>query len=385
MSQNAPTGQSAQSATSGQAAQSAASAADDCLTSPKATAPDGQHWYYRLERDTKRKCWYLREEGAKVAKSAQSTAPVQKPDTPARSVQDARAEFTQQQPAPAPETTGSIPASAAAMTPPPETPRSAVVADAGAQQPAVAARWPDASNAAPAPAPQPAPETVVADTQPAPSPAASPAPVTVATANILPVDKPTGSLPTLLLVIAGALALAGITGSAIYRFASVRVKTHEGRRRVNWDNREQRRDNAHAPWADAPGAFAQRPERPSRAEAPRPVDFGLALAAAANARSATETPANRIEAKTIEPEDTAAQHEDTEFELDDEAVERQLEVIDTIVDETTDPGLDSVEIDHITAMLERLLSEGPRLNQPTSEAGSADFAQTRRGQSAARA
>jgi hypothetical protein len=358
VSQNAPSGENAPSE---QSAQSAANAADDCLASPKASAPGGQHWYYRVERGTKRKCWHLREELAKTAQttaaeSAQSTvpttaAPAPKPkmQTQARSVQDARAEFTSQQPAPASETTGSIPTSTAATTPPAGS-RPNVVENSGAQQPAVAARWPDAPIAAPAP--QPAAETVVADAQGAPNPAASPAPVTLAAANVLPADKPTGSLATLLLVIAGALALAGITGSTIYRFASVRAKTREGRRRVNWDKRELRKDNAHAPWAAAPEAFTQLREHPSCSEGPRPVDFGLALAAAANARSATETAANRIETKTIEPEDT---------------------------------GSDSVDIDHITAMLERLLNEGPRLNQPTSEAGAADSAQTRRGQSAARA
>ena len=40
-----------------------AGAAEECLTKPKDEAPSGKHWYYRIERSTKRHCWYLRDEG----------------------------------------------------------------------------------------------------------------------------------------------------------------------------------------------------------------------------------------------------------------------------------------------------------------------------------
>lgn len=33
--------------------------ADDCLAAPKGAAPQGQHWYYHIDRATRRKCWYL--------------------------------------------------------------------------------------------------------------------------------------------------------------------------------------------------------------------------------------------------------------------------------------------------------------------------------------
>ena len=46
---------------------------------------------------------------------------------------------------------------------------------------------------------------------------------------------------------------------------------------------------------------------------------------------------------------------------------------------------DALNIDIITTMLERLMNEGPRLTQPNPEADLADLAQSRRGQSAARA
>lgn len=48
--------------------------ADECLAAPKATTPPGGHWYYRLERGTKRKCWYLGDEGGKVKSAAKPAA-----------------------------------------------------------------------------------------------------------------------------------------------------------------------------------------------------------------------------------------------------------------------------------------------------------------------
>ena len=33
--------------------------ANDCLATPDTSAPQGQHWYYRIDRSNHRKCWYL--------------------------------------------------------------------------------------------------------------------------------------------------------------------------------------------------------------------------------------------------------------------------------------------------------------------------------------
>ena len=41
-------------------------AASDCLVKPNSTAPEGRHWYYRIDRASKRRCWYLGEKGAPV-------------------------------------------------------------------------------------------------------------------------------------------------------------------------------------------------------------------------------------------------------------------------------------------------------------------------------
>jgi hypothetical protein len=45
---------------------SSALSADECLATPNSPSPPGSHWYYRLERPSQRKCWYLGPEGREV-------------------------------------------------------------------------------------------------------------------------------------------------------------------------------------------------------------------------------------------------------------------------------------------------------------------------------
>ncbi|MCP3399398.1 hypothetical protein [Bradyrhizobium sp. CCGB20] len=422
VSQNAP------------AATSTANAASDCLGSPKGVAPQGQHWYYRVERGTKRQCWYLRAEGgkdnakdsakdsAKPAQTAQAT-----PDAPTadsapppqqNSVQDARAEYLTAQ-SNAKPTTPTAPAK-----PVPTQQPASPTADSNAQQPAVATRWPDASTAATSPAPQPAPASQPAPApqpaaapQPAPAPVASPAPpsakpakspapVTLAAADAT-TEKATGSFQMLLLVIGGALALAGLLASIIYRFAGRRVRVQAAdQRRVNWDNREPH-DEGRAPWRQMTPAAAP------RAQQPRPVDFDAARRQAAARPQTTKLEASQREAAQLK----AAQLEAIDHAIDvvderepqarnevadlDEAYmfNREFEIeasaprlaTDDIKDQKSADRDDSVQIedtvdvDVITAMLERLAHEGPRLSKPNLEAGLANLARNQRGQSAARA
>jgi hypothetical protein len=49
---------------------SSVSAAETCIAAPNAPAPQGSHWYYRLERATQRKCWRL----VKLDREPQGTA-----------------------------------------------------------------------------------------------------------------------------------------------------------------------------------------------------------------------------------------------------------------------------------------------------------------------
>jgi hypothetical protein len=53
-------------ATQGSAPAAAKGATDECLAKPGAMAPQGSHWYYRVNRADGRHCWYLGAEGAKV-------------------------------------------------------------------------------------------------------------------------------------------------------------------------------------------------------------------------------------------------------------------------------------------------------------------------------
>src|SRR5262245_14453447 len=52
-------------------------AADECLASPKGTAPEGKHWYYRVDRKTKRHCWYVGALDRKAARRASVPKPPQ--------------------------------------------------------------------------------------------------------------------------------------------------------------------------------------------------------------------------------------------------------------------------------------------------------------------
>jgi hypothetical protein len=45
---------------------SAESAGDDCVAKPNSAAPQGSHWYYRVDRTAHRRCWFLGPEGLKV-------------------------------------------------------------------------------------------------------------------------------------------------------------------------------------------------------------------------------------------------------------------------------------------------------------------------------
>lgn len=359
------------------------SAAADCLASPKGIAPQGQHWYYRLERATKRQCWYLRAEvGKDSAKAVQTAQAATNTPTAAsaapqpHSVQDARAEYLTRQNATA-STTSNAPVRVAAATPPPTQQPARPAADSDAQQPPVATRWPDASPTAAPSEPQPAPAPVAADAQPNTKPSKSPAPLAL-----------TGSLQMLLLVVGGALALAGVLASLIYRFAGGRARLQAGEhRRVNWDNREpQEHDDSRAPWLNTESASTP------RAQQPRPIDFDAARPRAAqlaaidheiDVAEAHEPPAHNKVAELDK-----AELFNGEFEI--EAAAPQFAADDGHEEEPADRDEevnvdDTDDVDVITAMLERLAKEGPRLTQPSSRAGLADRARNQRGQSAARA
>jgi hypothetical protein len=202
-----------------------AAPAESCLKAPQGAAPQGSHWYYRLERPSMRKCWYLAEKNRAVAQrtAAATVAPQPEPD-----------EETDAAPAPAanvpatPAATTATPAANAAP-PAPETPapiittlatrnvsNADVVAQSAApdsaQPPVKATASPSpAADAASAPAPQASGEqqtpAAVAEQPVAPSAAAAEADqATIAPAN---------TLSTLQLLL-GAIALLGLLSSAVF-------------------------------------------------------------------------------------------------------------------------------------------------------------------------
>lgn len=267
------------SATAAPAAEPAAQ--DECLSGPKGATPAGAHWYYRIEKGTKRKCWYLADEVGKTkqaATRAPTSSDTSEEDTPPpakitpapkhetskkpiqKSVANARAELT----------TGTDEDPALAETTWPPMPSPAAKADIRADnqvaaiQPApeaapkqswnIATRWPEPAAAAsasdqpaaatPAPA-QPAPvltaERLV--TAAAPTPAARPAAVaTAAPAQPQQVTPPADteglSLRVLLSILVCVLALAAIVGPLLFKYFRPKPREDDrahGERRRIWD------------------------------------------------------------------------------------------------------------------------------------------------------
>jgi hypothetical protein len=229
--------------------------ADKCLAGPKGTAPQGDHWYYRVERTTKRHCWYLGDEKEKAARTAPanpsaSADPASPPKNAAaqKKIADARAELPLPQMQAGPETSiagqrAVAPVTNAAGT---DTTQRANPWDTNTQSSpqssVIASRWPESSGVSPAASPAQAPATYqsAATVQPDPADAVeAPAPVTtpVTLAANSSATRQTGSIQTLLIVIIGALSLAGLLGSAIFRFGRMR---RTGRRDVSGDRRASR-------------------------------------------------------------------------------------------------------------------------------------------------
>jgi hypothetical protein len=249
-----------------------AHAEDSCLAAPKGVAPAGSHWHYRIDRATKQHCWYARDEKqaratpntTAVTDTAQSEENAPSPAASVRkSVADAHAELQPAQPR-ANAVTGEP---AASVNAGPATPAAAPqgAPDADASPSAVGARWLDPNNAASSDdSLQPADTSDAASpSNVAPDPAASSAPVTAA-APLATADASSvmGSNPlqSMLLIVVGALAFAGVAGSIIYRFGSAPARSYamrDGRRDI-WDT-----------------AFEEQPRRPVLPAAAHRPNIGI--------------------------------------------------------------------------------------------------------------
>jgi hypothetical protein len=188
---------------------------DECITKPNATPPQGSHWYYRLDRATRKQCWYLGPEGEKVrtrqiVSRTKSSAPKQTPQPTAKTTDET----------PAAEAAPAKTASAAETAPAPAIPNEA---PASVDDPAVgfAMRWPAgpksdrSSERGPAPA-----RHSYADEHSTTDPLdGAPLAWPIATA-----DQATGRTPEsairperMLAVLAGALGLAAILLGAVFK------------------------------------------------------------------------------------------------------------------------------------------------------------------------
>jgi hypothetical protein len=246
-----------------------APAADDCLASPKGQTPHGGHWYYHIDHSTKRHCWYLGEEHDKLSQTTPSnSSPSENPVAPKAeatiqpSIADAHAELPPQpqveQPkhddAPAP----AMPADAAAS----ENNAVASTGNTQDQRSMFASRWPDPSSAYLSAStmantstmankidPDTSGNKVDTDTSASAPPANPPsqaAPPIVATEQFAAADlssqtPPTYSVQMQLAALVGALALAGVIGSVIFKLVSTRRHARieiEGRRVAIWETEE---------------------------------------------------------------------------------------------------------------------------------------------------
>jgi hypothetical protein len=226
---------------------SAARAADSCITEPKTGAPQGKHWYYRIDRGTGRHCWYMRGEDEASARTpaaegvdSAKAAPQTTGNAAPRSLADAHAEFKPQARV---EDTSTPPSRS--VWPDPHT----AVSAPGVPAPATTGIGPGAgvpaTSAQPAsPWPQPSVASATANDTPQASPAAAGAPAdeasTATPAPSAPRASPhptreVGSLHELALAALAALALAGISGSLVYRLAGARWRR---RRETRWPQRQ---------------------------------------------------------------------------------------------------------------------------------------------------
>lgn len=272
----------------------AAQAADECLSGPKASTPVGGHWYYRMEKGTKRKCWYLADEGGKTNKAASSaesdsaepSPPPAKSKVTKPSVANARAELTatsDDQQALAETTWPPMPDRSAATTAPDNQPAKDTTAAAStpatpnAQGWSMASRWPEpaavnsadpqtksmqmASNETAPPAVAPAP---------APAPVAAAAPVAEHPAPaIQPSDDVLSPFRILLIGITITLALTAVLGSVLFKSLANRRREKQ-RLRANhrpiWDDpiSERYASPARASDRHAPPAYANDRQPASR-------------------------------------------------------------------------------------------------------------------------
>ena len=218
--------------------------ADNCLSGPKGSLPAGGHWYYHVDRATKRNCWYIGDDKGKTAKaapaaqdpsSATGTADPAPPPQSAslrKSVADARAELTSPQTNVAQDTTAGSGQQATRAANVDNSPRAAAANADTQPSSTVSSRWPEASSVPPSGSFQlaaaNASASAQADTQPAQAPPPTVTPAAPAASGSA-LDRQSYSTQMLLLVMISALALAGLVSAVILRINRARKPADEFR------------------------------------------------------------------------------------------------------------------------------------------------------------
>jgi len=274
-----------------------ASAADECLTKPKETTA-GKHWFYRVDRTTKKQCWYQRDDDREAHGASLVTRKLAARKERAQlssSAANARAEVqtspkdagdevkvapsTPSVAASPPATTGfppvaAFPAAPAPVVAPESVASAPVVAApdsvrAAESESTIATRWPDPSGTLPAaePAPRASSYTLAAASET--STAETTAPITPALAADAAPAVTIGAAGddasrTRMFAFLGAVAVAGFSISVLFARArakrQLRIEPIATRRVTRWPA-EPELDRMHLPPVENyyPGLAGRRP------------------------------------------------------------------------------------------------------------------------------
>jgi hypothetical protein len=202
----------------------------ECLARPKGAPPERGHWFYRIDRASSRRCWFVGDEKQKPAnekRAAVAQKPVHSKSKPAMSqpIANARAELQASRVA---DESVSVPSVLVATAAPPTSDASAT-ADAlvAAARGTLARRWSDQAkgDAGDTTGPEPiVAEKAKADPDAPPKPtseASSDPGLVLATVTPLPAAKISGSANSvgmLMIVLGASLSLAALLAGAVLRF-----------------------------------------------------------------------------------------------------------------------------------------------------------------------
>jgi len=223
-----------------------ARAADDCLAAPNSQPPQGSHWYYHIDGATLRHCWYLGPEGQKLHHAEPDVQPAAKSAAPLPT-----------------ETTGDRLMATARVAQPPQLLPPAFAAGASAQAGIQGIAqgadrgissfvwWPDRQQPAGANDREAGNPSTLQDVN-AEDGVVRPAAASAAKGGTI-------TLIRVLVLVAGALAVAGIFQHVIFRIVAAR------RRRIYVERGRAAWSVSPAPGRMPPAFAASRPSGPKRA------------------------------------------------------------------------------------------------------------------------